>query len=154
MLVSRTAGASSGTKSWSRALRCFTSTQQILAGKLADHCDLHIVESPFPPIPSGPYAPTPEMVMENWKGSSSGGGYLDKEVAIFDGSTGLKRTFRDYYQDTTGLAGSFKHEMDVEETSCVCLFAPSKFPFRCSCSPCRHKIPHAIGIFQILIRPC
>ena len=107
------------------SLRCFTSTQQIWAGKLADHCDLHIVESPFPPIPNGPYPPTPEMVMENWKGSSNSGGYLDKEVAIFDGSTGLKRTFHDYFRDTTGLAGSFKHELDVEETSCVCLFAPN-----------------------------
>lgn len=82
--------------------------------------------SPYPPIPPGPYAPTPEFAMANWKGC---GGYLSHEIAILDGSTGLTRTFDEYYKSTTGLAGSFKYELGVEETSTVCLFAPNHVDF-------------------------
>jgi 4-coumarate--CoA ligase len=81
--------------------------------------------SPYPPIPPGPYLPTPELAMTNWKGCGDGHGYLSQEIAILDGSTGLTRTFDDYYQSTTGLAGSFKYELGVTPTTTVCLFAPN-----------------------------
>lgn len=64
--------------------------------------------------------------MANWKGC---GGYLSREIAILDGSTGLTRTFDDYYKSTIGLAGSFKYELGVNETSTVCLFAPNHVDF-------------------------
>ncbi|OEU13519.1 acetyl-CoA synthetase-like protein [Fragilariopsis cylindrus CCMP1102] len=47
------------------------------------------------------------------------------ELAIFDGSTGMKRTFTDHYNSTRGIAGSLKYDMGVDENSCVCLFAPN-----------------------------
>jgi AMP-binding enzyme len=106
--------------------RSFTSTRRAQeAEDLAERCNLNVVTSPFPPIPSGPYEPLPELVMSNWKGSSSGGGYLSDELAIVDGSTGMQRTFRDHYRNATGLAGSFKYDLDVDEKACVCLFAPN-----------------------------
>jgi len=58
--------------------------------------------------------------MSKWKEPE-----LASAVAIFDGSTGMKRTFEDYYQDTAGIAGSLKHDLGIDETSCVCLFAPN-----------------------------
>jgi 4-coumarate--CoA ligase len=64
--------------------------------------------------------------MSNWKGY---GGYLGDEVAIVDGSTGMQRTYNDYYNTTRGLAGSLKYDLDVDETSCVCLFAPNHVDF-------------------------
>lgn len=104
--------------------RTFTSTRAVQDGELADQCSLHVVASPFPPLPSGPYEPVPELVMSNWKGSSVGG-YLCDELAILDGSTGMKRTFRDHYLNTRGIAGSLKYDLDVDEKACVCLFAPN-----------------------------
>lgn len=78
--------------------------------------------SSFPLIPDGPYQPVPEFVMSNWKGC---GGYLGDETAIIDGSTGMERSFNDFYNTTRGLAGSLKYEFDVSEKSTVCLFAPN-----------------------------
>lgn len=60
--------------------------------------------------------------MSNWKGC---GGFLGDEIAIIDGSTGMQRSFNDYYNATRGLAGSLKYELQVTETSTVCLFAPN-----------------------------
>ena len=78
--------------------------------------------SPFPPIASGPYPHLAEKVMENWKGK---GGYLDEKDAIVDGSTGLKRSFSDYYNSTCGIAATLKYELGIEEGDTVCLFAPN-----------------------------
>jgi 4-coumarate--CoA ligase len=66
--------------------------------------------------------------MSNWK-ACGGHGYLSHEIAILDGSTGLTRTFDEYYKSTTGLAGSFKYDLGVNETSTVCLFAPNHVDF-------------------------
>lgn len=107
-----------------RYLRSFTSTSIAHDGNLAEKCGLNIVASPFPPIHSGPYDPLPELVMSKWKGASNEG-YLKNELAIVDGSTGMKRTFRDHYLNTHGLAGSLKYDLDVDEKACVCLFAPN-----------------------------
>jgi acyl-CoA synthetase (AMP-forming)/AMP-acid ligase II len=60
--------------------------------------------------------------MSNWKGC---GGNLGDEVAIIDGSTGMQRTYNDFYNSTRGLAGSLKYEFEVDEIACVCLFAPN-----------------------------
>lgn len=87
-------------------------------GKLADQCHLNIIKSPFPPIPSGPYQPVPEFVMSRWKS-------WEDSTAIIDGSTGMSRTFSDFYKSTCGIAGSLKHDFDIDEKSCVCLFAPN-----------------------------
>jgi 4-coumarate--CoA ligase len=60
--------------------------------------------------------------MSNWKGC---GGFLGDEIAIIDGSTGMQRSFNDFYNTTRGLAGSLKYDFDVSEKSTVCLFAPN-----------------------------
>lgn len=98
------------------ALRFFTSKD------LAERCDEHVISSPFAPIEKGPYQPVPELIMSNWKGC---GGSLGNEVAIVDGSTGMQRTFHDFYNATTGLAGSLKYDLGVTETSTVCIFCPN-----------------------------
>lgn len=103
-------------------LRAFSSTRVVADGELADRCALNIVSSPFPPIPIMDYEPVPEFVMSMWKGS---GGNLGKQVAITDGSTGMQRTYNDFYKASCGLAGSLKYDMGVDEKACVCLFAPN-----------------------------
>lgn len=78
--------------------------------------------SPFPPIPEGPYPPLYEFVTENYKPH---GGYLDDKIAMIDGSTGLQRTFRDYYTTATGLAGALRFDFDIVENSTVALYCPN-----------------------------
>jgi len=90
--------------------------------EFSDRCSLNIVSSPFPNIPEGPYPPLYEFVSENWLPHD---GYLDEKVAIIDGSTGLQRTFRDYYETTGGLAGALRYDFDITENSCVALFSPN-----------------------------
>lgn len=46
-------------------------------------------------------------------------------MAIIDGSTGLERTFWDYYQTTGALAATFHKEMNVTEHSCVAVVCPN-----------------------------
>jgi hypothetical protein len=86
------------------------------------HSFIHFEFSPFDPIKKGPYQPVPELVMSNWKGC---GGSLSEEIAIVDGSTGMQRTFRDFYHATRGLAGSLKYEFGVSEKSTVCICCPN-----------------------------
>ena len=112
--------------------RSISTTPVLRDGELAETCDLNLVTSPFPPIPSGPYDPLPDVVMQHWKKNYStkdtanvDDGYLSEELAIFDGSTGMSRTFQQYYQDTKGIAGTLKHELGVDEKACVCIFAPN-----------------------------
>ena len=87
--------------------------------EFADRCSLHIVKSPFPSIADGPYPPLYEFISENWLPH---GGYLDEKVAIIDGSTGMRRTFRDYYSTTGGLAGALRYDFDVKENDCVAVW--------------------------------
>lgn len=105
------------------ASRSFTSTVAVNDGSVADRCDLRILSSPFAPLNKAEYEqPVPEFVMANWKPK---GGNLADQVAITDGSTGMQRTFTDYYNASTGLAASLKYDMNVGETDCVCIFAPN-----------------------------
>ena len=90
--------------------------------EFSDRCSLNVVSSPFPPIVEGPYPPLYEFVTENWV---QHGGYLDDKVAIIDGSTGLQRTFRDYYETATGLAGALCYDFDVTENCCVAVYSPN-----------------------------
>lgn len=91
-------------------------------GEFSDRCSLNVVSSPFPPIAEGPYPPLYEFVTENWLPHD---GYLDEKIAIIDGSTGLQRTFKDYYQTTGGLAGALHFDFDVTENDCVAVFSPN-----------------------------
>lgn len=98
------------------------STSTADSEEFSDRCSLHVVQSPFPPIAEGPYPPLYEFVTENWLPH---GGSLDEKVAIIDGSTGMQRTFRDYYTTTGGLAGALRYDFDVAENDCVALFSPN-----------------------------
>jgi len=90
--------------------------------EFSDRCSLNLVSSPFPPIAEGPYPPLYEFISENWLPH---GGYLDDKTAIIDGSTGLQRTFRDYYNTACGLAGALRYDFDITENSCVAVYAPN-----------------------------
>ncbi len=62
--------------------------------------------------------------MKEWDATS--GGYLAGDrVAIIDGSTGLERTFADYYHNTRHIAGALQHDFNITEESCVALYAPN-----------------------------
>jgi acyl-CoA synthetase (AMP-forming)/AMP-acid ligase II len=78
--------------------------------------------SPFPSIEEGPYPPLFEFVTENYKPY---GGYLDNQIAAIDGTTGLQRTFNDYYATATGLAGALRHGLGVVENNTVAMFCPN-----------------------------
>jgi 4-coumarate--CoA ligase len=90
--------------------------------RLADRCSLNIVSSPFPPIRDGPYPPLYEFMTTSWKPH---GGYLDKQVAIVDGTTGAQRNFADHHKTIGGLAAALRDDMDIQETDCVALYCPN-----------------------------
>ncbi|MGK3745613.1 MAG: 4-coumarate--CoA ligase [Bacillariaceae sp.] len=128
-------------------LRSISSTSVIRngGGELAERCNENVVSSPFPSFPEKSWdVPCPDFIMSNWKkhgginenattttttttesGVDNGQHLLSDELAIFDGSTGMKRTFTDHYNSTRGIAGSLKYDLGVDENSCVCLFAPN-----------------------------
>jgi len=61
--------------------------------------------------------------MEQWEPM---GGYLERDrIACIDGSTGLTRTFDEYYDSTRHIAGSLKYDFDITEESCVALYCPN-----------------------------
>eukprot|EP00934_Nitzschia_sp_Nitz4_P002863 Nitzschia sp. Nitz4//scaffold22_size323478//222427//224396//NITZ4_000563-RA/size323478-augustus-gene-0.209-mRNA-1//1//CDS//3329543103//2853//frame0 len=103
--------------------RSFTSTCFVTDGALADACELRVLHSPYPPLDEKQLdIPVPEFVMSNWKAK---GGDLGEQVAITDGTTGMTRTYDDYYNTSCGLAASLKYDLGVEEKDSVCLFAPN-----------------------------
>jgi 4-coumarate--CoA ligase len=125
-------------------IRSISSTPVICnGGELAERCNQHVVSSPFPSFPEKSWdVPCPDFIMSNWKkhggvnenatttttttkSGIDGHNLLSDELAIFDGSTGMKRTFTDHYNSTRGIAGSLKYDLGVDENSCVCLFAPN-----------------------------
>jgi len=115
-------------------IRSISSTSILHDGELAERCNRSVISSPYSPIPPESWdKPLPDFVMSTWKkqvgaGEESTTGDIDPlsdDLAIFDGSTGMKRTFADYYHDTTGIAGSLKYDIGIDENSCVCLFAPN-----------------------------
>ena len=77
--------------------------------------------SPFPPLPDTKFPPLKEFVTQNW---TSNGGHLGEKVAIIDGSTGLTRTFDEYYAILTSV-GAALHDMGVGKDSTVALFSPN-----------------------------
>jgi len=100
--------------------RSYSNTCPVQDGQLADRCDLHIVSSPYPSIEAGPYPPVAEFVTQDWNG------HLKDQMAILDGTTGLTRTFGDYYQITSRLASVFASEhFNVKEEDCIALYSPN-----------------------------
>jgi acyl-CoA synthetase (AMP-forming)/AMP-acid ligase II len=85
---------------------------------VAEVCNLNIVKSPYPDIPSGPYRPLYEFVSENWNNN------LHK-LAIVDGSTGLERTFSDYQRDTNRIAAYLLNNYQIKEDSTIALYCPN-----------------------------
>jgi 4-coumarate--CoA ligase len=59
--------------------------------------------------------------MQHWAPN----GYLRNQVAIVDGSTGLQRTFGDYYKTTRNIAGSLTQDFGIHEESTVALYSPN-----------------------------
>jgi 4-coumarate--CoA ligase len=87
--------------------------------------------------------------MSNWKGC---GGYLGDKVAIIDGSTGMQRTYYDFYNATCGLAGSLKYDLGVDEKACVCLFAPNHvdyLPVTLAVGLCGAKITPVNPLYKV-----
>jgi acyl-CoA synthetase (AMP-forming)/AMP-acid ligase II len=75
--------------------------------------------------------------MEQWNG------YLKDDVACIDGSTGLTRTFDDYYHSTRHMAGALKYDFDIAEESCVALYCPNHvdyLPISLAVSLCGAKL--------------
>jgi len=115
-------------------LRSISTTSTLCDGEVAERCNANVISSPHPPItPESWDKPLPDFLMSTWKKQGAGesgtsddnSNLLSDELAIFDGSTGMKRSFSDYYKDTRGIAGSLRYDLGVDENSCVCLFAPN-----------------------------
>lgn len=90
--------------------------------------DLHInffLSSPYPPISEwrGKIA-LYEFITEDF--TQHGGVQNGDKPAIFDGSTGMQRSFHDYYNLTSNLAGALKYDFNVmDHKSTVALFCPN-----------------------------
>lgn len=61
--------------------------------------------------------------MENW--GQAPNGFLKDQIAIIDGSTGLQRTFEEYYNTTRNVAGALRDDLGIHEESTVALYAPN-----------------------------
>lgn len=107
-------------KPWIRTLssaRSFTTINQ------EKSCDLHIVESPFPPLPNiDPQIPLPEFVAKDWIKPN---GQFRNKTAIVDTFTGQSRTFRNYYEDMGAIASNLKDNFNISESSTAALFSPN-----------------------------
>jgi 4-coumarate--CoA ligase len=68
--------------------------------------------------------PLYELVTENY---APHGGILNEEkAAIIDGSTGMQRSFKDYYVTATNLAGALRYDFDVtDHNTTIALFCPN-----------------------------
>jgi len=92
----------------------------------ADHCDLNLVYSPYPPVQEGPHPPLPEFIMQDWKKFDPKHGYLGKDkIAIRDTATGLTRTYDDYYNTATQVAAILRDDFHIQEDECVALLCPN-----------------------------
>ena len=90
---------------------------------VGDYCNLHLVQSPYPPISPGPYPPIAEFVTQDWAGN--GGPIRPDKVAILDGTTGDTRTFADYQSTMQHVATALRYEYNIQEDSTVALFSPN-----------------------------
>jgi acyl-CoA synthetase (AMP-forming)/AMP-acid ligase II len=109
--------------------------------EMADRCNLHLIHSPSPPIPPGPYPPIFEFVTQQWsqqsKITSASAGQASGEkpqpseaikpsqVAMIDGVSGLQRTFGDYHTTATRLAAALSKQFGVDEDECVAMYCPN-----------------------------
>ncbi|CAB9510951.1 7a-methyl-1,5-dioxo-octahydro-1H-inden-4-yl (Partial), partial [Seminavis robusta] len=91
----------------------------------ADHCDLNLAYSPYPPVPEGPYEPLAEFVMQDWKGHNPNGGFLGEQIAIRDTATSTTRSFDDYYNIATQVGAVLLDDYAIEEDQCVALYCPN-----------------------------
>uniref|UniRef100_A0A7S2IGE4 4-coumarate--CoA ligase n=1 Tax=Helicotheca tamesis TaxID=374047 RepID=A0A7S2IGE4_9STRA len=105
-----------------------------------DTCDLHIVNSPFPPIADPPYPPVTEFISADWKSNKQ-----SEKVAIIDGTTGQKRTFGDYNSDMTRIAASLR-DLGIVEESTVSLFTPNHVDYA--------PISLAVALCGAKLTPC
>lgn len=92
---------------------------------VADHCDLNMVYSPYPPVPEGPYLPMAEFVMQNWKSFNPSSGHLAEQTAIRDTATGMTRSFDDYYNIATQVGAILMEDFHIKEDECVALYCPN-----------------------------
>ena len=92
---------------------------------VAAHCDLHLVYSPYPPVPDGPYLPVAEFVMQDWKAFNPDSGHLADQIAIRDTATGLTRSFNDYYDTATQVGAVLAEDFHIQEDQCVALYCPN-----------------------------
>ena len=121
-------------------------------GQLADRCEVHVISSPFPPISmEGHNEALPDFVMSEWSNVNNnmktnlGQVPFGDRVAIIDGSTGMQRTFNDFYTSTCGLAGSLRYDLGLQERDCVCLFAPNHVDYL--------PVTLAVGLCGAMITP-
>ena len=103
----------------------------------------HLPSSPFPPISEwrGKIA-LYEFIMEDL--TQHGGIQSGEKTAIYDGSTGMQRSFHDYYHLTSNLAGALKYDFNVtDHHSTVALFCPNHvdyLPILLAVSLCGAKV--------------
>lgn len=60
--------------------------------------------------------------MSNWKVN---GGFLHDQVAVLDGTTGLKRTFSEFYDLMSQLAAILHYDMNIDEHATVAIYSPN-----------------------------
>ncbi|KAL9187976.1 hypothetical protein ACHAXT_006354 [Thalassiosira profunda] len=110
-----------------RPARSFASTAPLRSpdGALADKCNRHVVESPFPPIADiSNFPAVPEYVASAWKDP-----HLVDKIAIRDGSTGETRTFAQYDSNMHGIASALKSEYILQPDDTVALFSPNNVDY-------------------------
>eukprot|EP00558_Chaetoceros_sp_UNC1202_P012238 CAMPEP_0197238398 /NCGR_PEP_ID=MMETSP1429-20130617/4864_1 /TAXON_ID=49237 /ORGANISM="Chaetoceros sp., Strain UNC1202" /LENGTH=551 /DNA_ID=CAMNT_0042697533 /DNA_START=151 /DNA_END=1806 /DNA_ORIENTATION=- len=93
-------------------------------------CNLNVLQSPFPSIPSRHETPLTEFVTADWVKPN---GHLRNKQAIVDAITGQTRTFREYYDDMGGLAANLRYELGVGEHSTLALFSPNHVDYMPIC---------------------
>ena len=97
---------------------------------LSTFLDIAIIGiSPFEPISEvKSQLPLYELITEDY--APHGGKLNEDKVAIIDGSTGMKRTFKDYYVTATNLAGALRHDFGViDHNTTIALFCPNHVDF-------------------------
>jgi len=112
-------------------------------------CDLHVVESPFPPISSNNTTPLTEFVSADWMKPN---GILRNKVAIVDGHTSQTRTYKEYHTAMGNIAANLKHELGITEDSTVALYSPNHVDYVPIClavALCGAKITPVNPLFTV-----
>lgn len=109
-----------------RMCRKLGTSRQLSADEMGDHCQAHVLSSPFNPIPTGPYPPIADFVMSTWRNNDNNiDEDLMKKVSIVDTNTKMKRTYGDQYRTMGGLAANLMHKLNVGEGDCVAIYCPN-----------------------------